>query len=80
MATYKKTLRSLEITLINNAKYNVVDTVDCAAASDALADFKAGGVMSVVVEDELHLIPASAVGYIKLSSSQSDDIVKPEIC
>lgn len=75
--TYKKSLKTIVITT-GKSTFTVVDTVDCPAASNALAEFEAFGIMHIAVEEDEYLVPFHAVDNIKVTVAQSEDITRKD--
>lgn len=79
--TYTKTLKTINITLHGvDTPVEVADTADAPVASRALAEFEAFKTMHVPTQTGMTLIPFHAVISIAVTSAQSDDITRPDIC
>lgn len=77
--TYKKALKSIEITTLGGTTVSVADTADAPIASNALAEFEAYKTMHIATgENETTLIPFHAVDSIVVTVSQSDNITKDD--
>lgn len=81
---YKKQLKTIVITT-GKSEFTVTDTVDCPAASNALAEFEAFGIMHITVGTgdaaADYLVPYHAVDNIKVTSEESEEITRPDpIC
>ena len=75
--TYDKTaagmLRTIEITTLTGGKFIVTDTEECKSASMAFAEFRRGGVMYILVDDEEYYVPSSAVAIIKVTEISNEN-------
>ena len=75
--TYNRTktgiLRTIEITTLTGGQFIVTDTEDCKIASMAFAEFRRGGVMYILVDDEEYYVPSSAVAIIKVTEISNEN-------
>ena len=82
--TFKKSLKTIVITT-GKATFTVADTVDCPAASNALAEFEAFSTMHIAVTSggttTNYLVPFHAVDNIAVTVAESEDITRADpIC
>lgn len=78
MATYKKKLYTITITMNNGASFTVEDTADCPSASQALASLTRGGYANVYSGDDEYVIFSSGVASIKITTADSEEIPLPD--
>lgn len=75
--TYKKPLRTIVITTIGGGTFTVADTVECAAASAALGQFEAHGIMNFTVTENDKTsevrVPFHAVDNIAITVAESEN-------
>ena len=74
--TFKKPLRTIVITTIGGATFTVADTVECAAASAALGQFEAHGIMNFTTENGAAEVPFHAVDNIAITVAESGNITR----
>lgn len=77
---YKKKLATIIITTLDGGSFTVADTVDCNAASSALASIQSGSGAYVSVGDDLFWIAPSGVAHIQVAYTDSEEITPSEIC
>lgn len=66
---YTKKLASIVITALDGSTFNVADTLECPAASSALASFRNGNGALIAVGDDTYYVPSSAVANVKVTYS-----------
>ena len=77
--TYKKALKSIAVKTLGGTTVSVADTVTEPKASNALAEFEAGGTMHIVTgANEVTVIPFHAVDSIVATVSASENITKDD--
>lgn len=77
--TYTKPLKTITITLMRGGDPIVVsDTASAPIASDALAQFMRGDIMSFPYQDGTMYIPFHAVATIEVTTAESDAITKAD--
>lgn len=80
--TFTKPLRTIVITTIGGGEFSVADTVDAAAASNALGQFEAHGTMVFTVtvdEAEAEVqVPFHAVDHITITVETSEEQSRPD--
>ena len=77
---YTKKLATIIITTLDGGTFNVADTLECPAATSALASLQNSNGAYVKVGDDTYYVPSSAVANIKVTYSDSEEITPSNPC
>lgn len=77
---YTKKLATIVITTLDGGTFNVADTLECPAATSALASLQNSNGAYVKVGDDTYYIPSSAVANIKVTYTDSEEITPSNPC
>ncbi len=78
--TYKKTLKTIVVKTLGGATINAADTASDPIASNALSAFDVYKTMHIKTANGETLVPFHAVDNIEVTSAQSEDISKADLC
>lgn len=77
---YTKKLNTIVITTVGGGTFTITDTVECDAASQALASLQSGQGAYVLVGQDKYWIAPTGVAHIKVTTEDSEEITPSAIC